>query len=307
MAKTLFTPKEENFLFTLTPMKRGDIDFKKVENIFRAKYPKWCNPGYSHLPSGLKKGQREYMENHTIKSKRNTLHRNARKLEKIEKGISNIHDYSDSDRKRIVQDIMFNFCQISGVDGVGLLGPGKSSDTYLERICKIVNNFTSYELEQIVYFQQQYKYQDNASINIIRGDIRAAKPERFMDLDLMDRWKSVKAIILHSFKSQHQLLNGENFFTFTFCVDRVSQEQMNKDISECFTELLGTTIVYDNKQDILTKHKVDGKKTPLRIYKCNINNTGKYEVIAYKYKDSTNMITVGIRYKMGKRSVVKYK
>jgi len=308
MGNSNFTKPQDKFLLKMKPMKRtANVVYKNIPQQFLDKYPKWHNPRYVNLPYE----EKMYNYYETIKSRRQTL------LNKKKEKKCNVHDYSNSPAKRWTQNTLFDTCPLKNVECGGMLASPLSCGPYVDSLIirSIMSKYISYEYDKKAgssetYHLQQIAYGNDPRFEINYGDISNIRAIPFMDIDLIGRWETVENTLITCFKTQQTLKNRINSFYFTMCLDRISMDKMDAHITKCLSTLLNTDISYSNKEDktVATLDvEIDGKKRKSNIKQCIIKDTGKYQVIAYKYKDSRIMFSCAIHYKMGKRSVVNYK
>jgi hypothetical protein len=302
-----FTDKQAKFLVEIQEMKRGVYNYKNIPDQFLEKYPKWINPKYAHLP--YEKRMHWYRE--TIKSKRQDLLNKKKDKKPV------VHDYSNSPAKRWVQPTLFDTCPLKNVECGGMLASPLSAGPYIDSLItrSIMSKYISYEYNQKAgsletYHLQQIAYGNDPRFEINFGDISNIRAIPFMDIDLVGRWETVENTLITCFKTQQTLKESINSFYFTMCLDRISMDKMDEHITKCLSTLLNTPVTYTNKEDKIAATldvEINGKKRKSNVKQCLIKDTGKYQVIAYKYKDSRIMFSCAIHYKMGKKGVVKLK
>lgn len=299
-----FTTEQDTYLVGLKD-ERGKGSLPIYER-FRLKYPDWTNPKYAYIQD---EAERLRMESHTIKSRRNVL------LKALKPPKPKENSYELSVRKRWAAKELYTFCGQKNVNATLLLGPTKSSDISLDLLtsCNIVNQsnqISSYEIEESVYLEQIRYYSGNSNtlnIKFYHDNVEKAAPTKFMDIDLKRRFESEISILKTCFNNQKLLKNQTLAFIFTVSIDRIKRQRMTNDIKNYLSILLGTDVHYNDTEDTIIKIPDDTKPGKHLIVKeLNIKNTGKYIVKGFHYHDSSNMATFCIKYKMGKKSVVKY-
>lgn len=333
MSSPNFTEKQRDFIVNMKRTKG-----ESMTNQFLKKFPNWVKNNWNPRELWYK----DLPDNDPVKL--NYINETIRSFRKRERDKSKpkeeIHRYDDSAKKRIVQANIFKLIKQDGLynksNALTLLGP--TPEPYVKEISDFIgidNEIVSYETDLKVFEEQIEKYNNDSRFNLKFGNILDAEEiPNFVDLDLMCFYSSCEDKIDKMFKKQHQNTSQRNIFLLTTCVDRIDEKKVNKEITKCISNLLGRKVTYNMANDkffyrtkdndiIYETKKYKSKKkaeeegvkllndidgNPIRgyIYECQFKNTGNYEVKAYRYRDSMLMFSVVIKYKMGKKSVVKW-
>lgn len=205
--------------------------------------------------------------------------------------------YDNSDRKRYIQCKVFSSIRGMRSDVLVLLGSVESSDIYLSLLYKygIVgkkNVVYSYENDSNRLIQQITKYSGTKGIVISGGDIINAKPELYMDIDLMCQYKNAIGIFKWLFWQQ-RMMDTENarVFNCAFSYMRSNKSHLKRTINTCLRSLLGNMFSVIGEE--VVKIGVNNK----HIIQYIVNDWySKFEVSVYYYSDSSPMVNITIKY-----------
>lgn len=207
-------------------------------------------------------------------------------------------DYIEAEGKRLIQS---RFIESIGVDFrssiLGLAGPNLLDyfSMYKLFLKKKGDMLISYELDEVTFEIQKNtrfyidKNQDKIELN--KGNIELASPERLIDLDLTHTWGTEEAMITHLFQKQYNMQIGIDEKR----VFIVSVTTRNSSIDECILHLndmldiklstfrRGTPLINCKGEQMAKKYNL-------------IGDSKEFSVELYTYRDNATMANFLIQY-----------
>lgn len=192
-------------------------------------------------------------------------------------------------KKRSIQKTIFSSFKI---DSNALILGGPNFKNYVKFISKEISKsklskINSYEVDNNTLSLQikDYRKFNNElarKVSINFGDIKKAKAERFIDLDLMGNINTQGHIIKSLFIKQKLIKSNLNkVFMFTVCLRKADYLT----VFSFLKELLGVNIILLEKKSVINGVEYVIKHKSL-----------KYNIQIYSYKDGSPMLTCCINY-----------
>lgn len=252
--KTPFT-EAENIYLAKTP---GRISVKKFRELF---------------PNCVEKLDK------AVSSRRNTL-RNAKRRRET------VRTYSEHFLKREIYMMVASWCGITS-NVVTLLGPNGQghADFLIDKILGARNFIISYEFDKDIYDKQASLFQTYDNVYLHNMDAIHASAANYMDIDLMRTYSKEKDIIKTLFNRQSQL-KGAKLFSTTFSVNWLCEAKTIETINDCLNDL-GINAHVTSYKDVWLN-----KKSKYKQYFISLSYG--YEIVVFKYHDTSNMISINI-------------
>ena len=219
-----------------------------------------------------------------------------RELSRVEKIINSLKItpeskiYDDVPKKHFVQEALYK--SLTGINSPMLTLLGPTPERFINLLSKykiIGNNFiysNEIDLDAFIRKAKNIKKLNIENIILTLGTISSAQPQHLIDLDLMGRWDTQGKLVKTLFDKQKSI-SGNKYFMFTLSV----RGEENLDISTYIQIILEELLNINPSIDTETITFNDS----LKVDKYNITNS-KYDIQAYRYADTSPMISILIKY-----------
>lgn len=196
--------------------------------------------------------------------------------------------YSERKQKRKLQHYFYSTCGIKS-SVLALLGPDQDYVSLVEKCIasSLGSRIVSYEINYEVYARQKYMWNIprniRAKLHLYGGSIVNAKPQRFIDLDLMGCPCTQWSIIKKLFKKQYGMnTKQKRVFISTVCIRQSSIKQIISLLAEMLH--LDIKLIGHIKNEFGTNYLLG-------------SISKEFTIELYTYRDGATMASFRIMYK----------
>lgn len=200
-------------------------------------------------------------------------------------------EYDSVPRKHFVQSELYKSLQNIESPILTLLGPTPERFINMLKEYNIIGDNYIYSYETDIHaFKQASELKDADKISLTYGDIGSASPQKLIDLDLTGRWDTQDVLIKKLFYKQKSI-SGEKYFMFTISVRGEENLDIPTYIQIILEELLHINLNIDT--EII---KFEANEKTMSVDKYNILTESNYKILAYRYMDTSPMLSILIAY-----------
>jgi len=222
----------------------------------------------------------------------------SRELSRVEKIINslkitpNSKIYDNVPKKHFVQEALYK--SLTGINSSILTLLGPTPERFINMLSKykiVGDNFiysNEIDLDAFIKVAKNIEKLNIENINLTLGTISAAQPQRLIDLDLTGRWDTQNKLVKTLFNKQKSFISGDKYFMFTLSVRGEENLDISTYIQIILEELLNIKPSIDT--EIIT---LDNS---VKVDKYNITSSSNYDIQAYRYADTSPMISILIKY-----------
>ena len=200
-------------------------------------------------------------------------------------------EYDSVPKKHFVQSELYK--SLSNIESpiLTLLGPTPERFIDMLKEYNIIgdNHIYSYETD-IHAFKQASELKDADKISLTYGNISAAAPQKLIDLDLTGRWDTQDSLIKKLFDKQKSI-SGKKYFMFSLSIRGEENLDIPTYLEIILEELLHLKIKVKGESV-----NFEANEKTMSVDKYAIITDSKYSIMAYRYVDTSPMISILIKY-----------